>query len=115
MKEIASGAKNGTNVHDDAQKDSFKGYSIEEIRYQRALMALRKEFCKSKVLRSVDNLRNPVSRKGDNSGSFLAGVGRVAGFAGSILTKMNVLDYAMVGMTLLGQGRKVYKLIKGKK
>jgi hypothetical protein len=32
-----------------------------------------------------------------------------------LLSRMNIIDYAMVGMTLFGQGRKVYKLIKGKK
>ena len=35
----------------------FKGYTMEELRYQRAMMALRKEFCKTKVMQSVETLR----------------------------------------------------------
>ena len=35
----------------------FKGYSIEELRYQRALIALRKDFCRSKMVHNADRVR----------------------------------------------------------
>ena len=28
----------------------FKGYTLDEIRYQRAMLGVRKEFCKAKVM-----------------------------------------------------------------
>ena len=33
----------------------FKGYTMEELRYQRAMMALRKEFCKTKITRRLSS------------------------------------------------------------
>ena len=91
----------------------FKGYSMEELRYQRALMALRKEFCKTKLMKSVDSLRHPRSYPEKTSTGFIGKVGTAAGFVGKLLTKMNALDYAMVGMQLFGTGKKIYKSIKG--
>ena len=32
---------------------NFKGYTLDELRYQRALTALRREFCKSRVYISL--------------------------------------------------------------
>lgn len=114
MKEIASGSPVG-NVPGSAPEENFKGFSMDELRYQRALIALRKEFCKSKVLNSVNNLRNPVSNRNNVSSGWIGKASSVVNVAGKLLSRMNILDYAMVGATLFGQGRKVYKLIKGKK
>ncbi|MDE7413601.1 MAG: hypothetical protein K2N05_07455 [Muribaculaceae bacterium] len=94
------------------QKD-FKGYTIEELRYQRALVALQKEFCKSKVLHKAERIKN---RKlfGNNEGSS-SKLSKVGNIAGKLLTGLNYLDYAMIGMSLFGSGKKIYKFIKRKK
>lgn len=90
----------------------FKGYTIEELRYQRALVALQKEFCKSRVLHKIDKMRN---RKilGDGGGS--SKLARVGSLAAKIFSGLNYLDYAMIGMSVFGSGRKIYKFIKGKR
>lgn len=90
----------------------FKGYTIEELRYQRALVALQKEFCKAKVIRQIDKIRNPNGEAGESKTSKLA---RIAGIGGKLLLGLNYLDYAMIGMSLFGSGRKIYNFFKGKK
>lgn len=102
-------------IKDEISDSDFKGYSMEELRYQRALMALRKEFCKTKLQNSIEQLRHPFSKNENSRGGLVSKVGTAAGFMGKILTKMNLLDYAMIGMQLFGSGRKVYKFLKGSK
>lgn len=111
MKQIESKAPH-TEKADDSKP--FAGYTMEELKYQRALMALRKEFCKTKVMQSVDSLRHGDSSKKDSSKSTskLALAGRIAG---KLLSNMNTLDYVMMGISLFGTAKKGYKLIRGKK
>ena len=90
----------------------FKGYSIEEIRYQRALVDLQREFCKSKMLHNVNGMKKrgfwgTVSGGGSK-------VSRVGGIATKLLTGLSYIDYAMLGMSLFGSGRKIYKFFKKK-
>ena len=109
-KEISDAATKSNNAL--TPKKEFKGYTIEELRYQRALVALQKEFCKSKVLHKVDRVK---SRKlmGDDDGS--SKIAKFGSLAGKLLVGLNYLDYAMIGMSLFGSGKKIYKFIKGKK
>ena len=95
-------------------KKAFKGYTLEELRYQRALVALQKEFCKSKVLHKVERVKN---RKliGNNPTSSPSKIAKVGSLAGKVLTGLNYLDYAMIGMSLFGSGKKIYKFFKRKK
>ncbi|MDE6683272.1 MAG: hypothetical protein K2J87_07590, partial [Muribaculaceae bacterium] len=94
-------------------KKNFKGYTIEELRYQRALVALQKEFCKSKVLHKVDRVKNrKLIGEGSSGGSKIFKVGSIAS---KLLRGLSYIDYAMLGMSLFGSGKKVYKFIKGKK
>lgn len=92
----------------------FKGYTIEELRYQRALVALQKEFCKSKVLHKVEKVKH---RKlfGNDSSSSSGKFFRMGTIASKLFMGLNYLDYAMIGMSLFGSGKKIYKFIKGKK
>ncbi|MDE5888148.1 MAG: hypothetical protein K2J48_11375 [Muribaculaceae bacterium] len=92
-------------------EDNFKGYTLEEIRYQRALVALHKEFCKTKINRVSSQLThsNPFS----SSSSSLPG--KVGFFAGKLLTGLNYMDYAMLGFNLFGSAKKIYSFFKKKK
>lgn len=91
----------------------FKGYTMEELRYQRAMMALRKEFCKTKVMQSVHTLRPATKEKSGTRGSSrFALTGRIAS---TVFSHMNTLDYILMGISLFGTARKGYRLIRGKK
>lgn len=95
---------------------AFKGYTIEEIRYQRAMMALRKEFCKAKLTESVSNLRGggkrDVFKSGAKKTSKLAVAGKIAS---RIFSNLNTIDYVLMGISLFGTARKGLRLLRGKK
>lgn len=94
----------------------FRGYTIEEIRYQRALLALRKEFCKAKVMESVQNLKPGSNSSTRNSSKGGSSKWAVAGkVASKLLSNLNTIDYALMGLSLIGTVRKGYRLIRGKK
>lgn len=92
----------------------FKGYTLEEIRYQRALVTLQKEFCKTKINRNLRNLQkvNPFSAAASSSTTLPGKVGMVAG---KLLTGLNYLDYAIIGFSLFGSVRKVLSFFKRRK
>lgn len=99
-----------------ADSDDFKGYTMEELRYQRAMMALRKEFCKSKVLNSVDRLTHPAKQKEPKALPGVVGnVARVAQTVGKFIPKLSVLEYASIALSAAGSAHKIYKMIGGKK
>lgn len=100
--------------HDDAphKKDSFKGYSMEDLRYQRALVAMRKEFCKSKIAHSAHRIRKQGFFGRNGSTSRMAHAGNLAS---KVISGLSYLDYVMIGMSMFGTGRKIYKFFRGKK
>lgn len=92
----------------------FKGYTMEELKYQRTMMALRKEFCKAKVIESVHGLKSRGYGRRQKGGykSKMAIVGQVAS---KVFGNLNKLDYILMGISIIGTARKGYKLIRGKK
>ena len=89
---------------------TFRGYTIEELRYQRALVALQKEFCKNKIFKNVSNMK-----KADIFAP-AAGSGKLGGKSASLVSKLlsglNYLDYAMLGFSAFKSGRKIFRLLK---
>lgn len=90
----------------------FKGYTLDELRYQRALVLLQKEFCKSRIMRNVNNLHkaNPLS---PSSSSSLPG--KVGYVTSKLISGLNYLDYAMIGFSLFGATRKILSIFRRKK
>lgn len=90
----------------------FKGYSIEELRYQRALIALRRDFCLGKIVENADKIR----KRGIFGGTGETKRGpQIGGLFSKLITGLGYMDYAMIGMSLFGTGRKIFKFFKGKK
>lgn len=91
-------------------KNKFKGYTLEELRYQRALVLLQKEFCKSRITRNVRNLQksNPFSP----SASAKSLPGKVGLVFSKLMTGLNYIDYAMIGFSLFGAVRKVSSIFR---
>lgn len=105
--------KNNLPVKSDDTAVPFKGYTMEELRYHRAMMALRKEFCKTKVMQSVHAMRPGTKEKTKSGGgSKLALAGKIAS---TVFSHMNTLDYILMGISLFGTAKKGYRLIRGKK
>ncbi|MGN0236736.1 MAG: hypothetical protein ACI4AK_01395 [Lepagella sp.] len=98
-----------------ASEAVFEGYTIEELRYQRAMLAIRKEFAKEKLLESVKGL-NPAHRSSRDKA--LSGEGKyslLSKLAGNALRGLKAFDYVVLGLSAIGVIRKGYRLIKGKK
>lgn len=91
-----------------------KGMTISEIRYQRALVALQKEFCKEKIGHSVRKLKtsSPFSKNYDAGNSSF---GRVGAIAGKLISGMSYLDYALIGFSVFSNVRKILKIAKPRK
>jgi len=97
---------------------AFKGYTIDEIRYQRAMLGVRKEFCKAKVMESVSNLK-PGGRRREHGilkATRKPPLLRMAGgVASKFLGNLNAIDYVLMGISAIGTVRKGIRLLKGKK
>lgn len=92
-----------------------KGLTISEIRYQRALVALQKEFCKEKIGLSMRKLKNfsPLSK--DYSGGGKSSFGKIGTIAGKLIGGMNYLDYAIIGFSAFSNVKKILGFFKKKK
>ena len=76
----------------------FDGYTLDEIRHRRALVAVRKEFAKVKVLEQVEGLkdRNPFAPDGS-----LKAAARLGSIPMKIVRGLNYTDYIMMGNQFL--------------
>lgn len=112
MNEIQKSQQAAKNI--TSPENNFKGYTLEEIRYQRALVALQKEFCKTKVMRNLHNLQkaNPLTSAASSANTL---PGKFGAVAGKLLTGFNYLDYVMIGFSVFGSLRKVFKFFRRKK
>lgn len=110
-KEITADRKVAKDIMESAEKE-FKGYTIEDIRFQRALVALEAEFAKTKFLKSWHNVQrlNPLSPT--SQGSF---AGKAGNIALKLVNGLNYMDYILLGISAFSGIRKVVSLFKRKK
>lgn len=110
MKEIEKTQDAAKSITNPEKK--FEGYTLEEIRYQRALVLLQKEFCKNKIMRNFAQIQksNPLSPEKAASGL----PGKVGFVASRLLSGLNYLDYAMIGFSVFGTVRKIFSFFRKK-
>ncbi len=92
-----------------------KGLTISEIRYQRALVALQKEFCKEKIDMSIRKLKTSSPFSKDYAGGKKSSFGKFGAIAGKLIGGMNYLDYAIIGFSAFSNVRKLLGFFKKKK
>lgn len=109
-KEIIQSTEVAENIIEKPQK-KFKGYTMDELRYQRAMTALQKEFAKQRISHRVRNLRN-YSIFGKNSSSKMTKIGNVAT---KLISGASYIDYAMIGYSLFNSGKKIFSIFSKKK
>lgn len=93
-----------------ADEKEFKGYSLEELRYQRALVALKKEFCKSKVIHNVNKIRSHTIFGSGKIGSRMSKSGPIIS---KLFNSLNYVDYALLGMSAFSTGKKIFGFFRG--
>lgn len=93
-------------------KPNFAGYTLDELRYQRALIALKREFCKESIIETADKLHkmSPFSSEGQKGMTK-----HIGSLPGKILTGLSYFDYATLGFTAFNTIRKIYSLFHHKK
>lgn len=94
------------------EKPQFKGYSLNDLKYRRAVVALKKEFARQKIAEDFYTIRNwrPFDTDGSNKKT-----SKMVGIARKIMGGMNYLDYAMLGFSVFTSARKVMSFFKKKK
>ncbi|MBD5208191.1 MAG: hypothetical protein HDS79_08045 [Bacteroidales bacterium] len=108
--EIQKASKKGQEVL--KKYNSFHGYTLEQLRYQRAMVTMQKELCKARVLTDIDSLKSSATGKSEGKGSKIALAGTVAS---TLFRGLNYLDYISLGLSAFGMGRKIFGLFGGKK
>lgn len=92
------------------EKSTFKGYTIEELRIQRALIDVRREYVKEKLQNDFSRLvSDPFSREGGGGQSKIWSVG------GKLLNLLSYSDYISLGIGLFNNGRKLIGMFRRKK
>lgn len=93
-------------------ENEFKGYTIEEIRFQRALVSMEAEFCKTKILKSFNGLQkfNPLSPSAGSSFT-----GKAGNIALKLINGLNYMDYILLGISAFSGARKIFSFFKGRK
>lgn len=105
-------AKKKANSSAPHTQAGFKGYTMDELRYQRALIALKREFSKETVLENVEKLQrnSPFSNSGQKS------IARnVGGVAGKMIGGLNYVDYLLIGFSAYNSISKIFKFFRRKK
>ena len=95
----------------DTDKD-FKGYTIEEIRFQRKIVSKEIEFCKIKFFNSLENIQNSNPFMPGNSSSITS---RAGNMALKMFKGLNYLDYVLIGFSVFKGTRKIFSFFKGLK
>ena len=91
----------------------FKGYSLEELRYRRALVMLQREFAKEKITTKVRKIGQGKLLPGGSS-SKTSGLVKAGTFASTLLTGLNYADYIMIGFSAFGTVRKIVSFFRKK-
>lgn len=108
--------KNIEKTHNGLMADNidkeFKGYTMEELRYQRALLLVKKEYLKERALMSAMTLKErlPVM-KGKPAFAGLAS----KGIPGKLIRGLDFADYVMLGFQAIKIGKKVSAFLRKKK
>lgn len=83
-----------------ASKEAWRGYTLDELRFQRVLSMTRLELQKESLAQQIDNLRNGRSTDGST------------GWMTRLLGAFNYIDYAVFALTL---GRKIMRVFRRRK
>lgn len=95
-----------------SSEEEFKGYTLEELKYQRALLLLKREFLKEKALEDVNDIKKRIPVF--NGKSPLDSISP-SGLLSRVAKGLNYADYLMLGFSVFNAGRKVFSLFRKKK
>ena len=93
-------------------ESEFQGYTLDELKYQRALLILKKEFLKEKVLKEANGIKSKIPVfNGKSPLSMISPTGMI----GRVAKGLNYADYLMLGFSVFNAGKKIFSLFRKKK
>lgn len=101
----------------DTPQHRFEGYTLADIKYRRALMTLKKEFCRDKMAHDLVGVKKglPFLAEKDSKSSGHRFTSSLGPLAGKIFSGLNYVDYAMIGFQAFKTIRKVFSIFHRKK
>lgn len=88
------------------------GLTIDEIRYRRALLALKKDFCKEKMIRHKDRLLRGADEKDNKPVKILGFTPKSGTFLAKIAGGLNLFDYFMIGASVFKTTKKLVRVFR---
>lgn len=88
------------------------GLTIDEIRYRRALLALKKDFCKEKMLRHKDRLLRSANEKDGKPVKILGFTPKSGTFLAKIAGGLNMFDYLMIGISAFKTTKRLIRVFR---
>lgn len=85
----------------------FEGYTLDDLRYRRAVVALQKEFAREKMLSQVGKLQKNSPFSKEYVPARGGALGKAGAIAGKVINGLNYLDYAVLGYSAFSTVRKV--------
>jgi len=92
----------------------FKGYTISQLRYRRAMIAVKKEYALQELI-SEKHKFSSRSNFGGKFGSVARTVSNSAPVISRIFRGLSYMDYITVGLSLYGGVRKIVRRFRKKK
>ena len=87
----------------------FRGYSMDELKYKRAVMLVKREILKEKALKEVSNIKKRIP--GINGESPMASMSK-RGIMGKVFKGLNYMDYIVLGFSVFNVGRKFFSIFR---
>lgn len=111
-------SKENDNMLPQQELDShkFAGYSIDELKYRKAVVLLQREFVGAKAgetLRKFTDRNSPMYHGHDKKRG--AAFINTANIVSKIFRGLDFMDYAMLGISVFSTGRKIVSLFRRKK
>lgn len=94
----------------------FAGYSIDELKYRKALVLLQREFIAAKAgetLRKFTDMNSPMYRGHDKKRGF--SFINTSSIVSKVVRGLDFMDYAILGISVFSTGRKIVSLFRRKK
>lgn len=91
--------------------EEFKGYTLDELRYQRALLLVKREFLREKALKETNAIKERIT---GNNGKWGLGLFSPKGIAGKLIRGLDFADYFILGYQALRIGKKLGGMFRKK-
>ena len=91
----------------------FKGYTLDELCYHRAMLTLQREFCKERILLEYHNLTHGSKSEGKSKSG--KSIFSTAGIFSRVFKSLDYIDYVLMGISAFTSIRKITGFFRKKK